>query len=258
MANTLMNHAITKRNVFKILLSTALLINIFCLKSFAGPPFFTDDPEPVEPGDWEIYLASQLTKDKVGWSGSPSQVEINYGAYPDLQLHVILPTAFNHPDNEGQSIGYGDTEFGAKYRFVHETNDIPQIGTFVLVEAPTGNANQNLGNGTAQAFIPLWMQKSWGPWTTYGGGGYWINPGDGNLNWGYIGWLLQRNISEHLTLGSEIFHRTPDIVNGDSGTGFTVGGQININDTSHFLFSFGRDFVGPNVFTYYVALLWTI
>jgi len=51
----------------------------------------------------------------------------------------------------------------------------------------------------------MWLQKSWGPWTTYGGGGYVINPAPGQRNYCFGGWLLQRDFSERLTLGGEFF-----------------------------------------------------
>ena len=49
--------------------------------------------------------------------------------------------------------------------------------------------------------MPLWLQKSVGPWTSYGGGGYWFNPGAGNRSYAYVGWQMQRHLSELATLG---------------------------------------------------------
>ena len=34
------------------------------------PPFFTDDPDPVELKHWEVYLASQLRKSGGGWTAT--------------------------------------------------------------------------------------------------------------------------------------------------------------------------------------------
>jgi hypothetical protein len=45
---------------------------------------------------------------------------------------------------------------------------------------------------------------------TFGGGGYWINPGAGNKNHWFVGWVLERKITDKLTLGVELFHQTPD------------------------------------------------
>ena len=156
----------------------------------AGPPYVTDDPEPVEHKHCEIYLASQLAHDSSGWSGTSPHVEINYGVIPNLQLHLIAPVAFSAPADGSRQFGYGDTELGIKYRFLQETARLPMAGVFPLVELPTGDAARGLGAGHAQVFLPLWLQKSSGPWTTYGGGGYWINPGAGNRNWGLVGWLV--------------------------------------------------------------------
>ena len=224
---------------------------------YAGPPFFTDDPEPVDYRHWEIYLASQYLSTKDGSSGTLPHLEANYGAYPNLQLHIIAPETFNDPAGSSYAQGYGDTELGAKYRFVQETDNIPQIGSFIQVELPTGDENRGLGNGKTQVFIPIWLQKSFGPWTSYGGGGYWINPGTDNKNWIYAGWLLQRDLSKYLTMGTEFFYRTPDKVDGQYSTGFTAGGQVNFIGHTHFLFSCGKNLSGQDLSTFYLAFQWT-
>ena len=36
--------------------------------AWAGPPFVTDDPEPVGMHHWEVYLASQYVHDDAGIS----------------------------------------------------------------------------------------------------------------------------------------------------------------------------------------------
>src|SRR5258708_838938 len=51
----------------------------------AGPPFATDDPEPVEYRHWEIYLGSQYEHGGDGASGTLPHLEVNYGALPELQ-----------------------------------------------------------------------------------------------------------------------------------------------------------------------------
>jgi hypothetical protein len=106
-------------------------------------------------------------------------------------------------------------------------------------------------------FLPLWFQKSWGAWTTYGGGDYWINPGDNNKNYWFVGWELQREITKQLTLGAEIFHQTAKEWGSDSDTGFNIGAIININENHHILMSAGRDIDGPNRFSSYLAYQYT-
>jgi len=246
-----------KRLLVPSFAKAVVMLGLFCRACWAGPPFFTDDPEPVEYGHGEFYLASQYVKTADDRTGTAPHMEVNYGVYPNLQLHVIAPAAFDRPSGGPTAYGYGDTELGAKYRFIQETKYCPEIGTFPLVEAPTGDAGRDLGNGNAQIFIPIWLQKTWGPWTTYGGGGYWVNPGAGHQNGGFAGWLLQRDLSKVLSLGTEMFHREGETVNGPTGTGFTAGGQVNFGKHSHLLFSAGKDFSGPDHLTRYLAFQWT-
>lgn len=228
----------------------------------AGPPFRTDDPEPVDYQHWEIYAFSTATHVQRDTSGVLPAVEVNYGALKNLQLHLIAPLAFDKPQGSGTKFGYGDTELGAKYRFIEpgENDWWPQVGAFPLVEVPTGNAQRGLGAGHAREFIPVWLQKDFDPWTTYGGGGYWINPGAGNKNFWFFGWLLQRKVTDELTLGGEIFHQTADTIGGRDSTGFNLGGIYDFTENYHLLFSAGRGLQNAtttNEFSYYLAFQWT-
>lgn len=190
--------------------------------SLAGPPFRTDDPVPVGYQHSEIYLFSTGTQEADGTNGLGPAVEFNYGPLPDIMLHIVIPMAYNAIESETSHFGYADTEVGIKYRFVHETDGHPMIGIFPLVEFPTGDQDQGLGNGRAQYFFPIWLQKNFGKWTTYGGGGYWINPGQGNKNYWFSGILCQYSFSNSFYLGGEIFYQTADTTDGDDNSGFNL------------------------------------
>lgn len=155
--------------------------------------------------------------------------------------------------------GLGDTELGAKYRFVTPGEDDwwPQVGVFPLIEVPTGNAPRGLGAGEMREYLPIWVQKDFGDWTSYGGGGYWVNPGMGNRNYWFAGWLLQRQVTKDLALGVEVFHQTADTVGGQDSTGFNLGGIYDFSNRLHLLFSGGRGLQNPaltNQFSYYLAI----
>ena len=125
----------------------------------AGPPFNTDDPQPVDFKHWEYYIASINTFQSNTWTGTSPHFEVNYGLVPNVQVHLLLPMNYDFSTQKGFNFGYAYTEFGVKYRFVQETENIPQIGTFPLVEIPTVE-NSEFSNGKMQFFIPVWMQKS--------------------------------------------------------------------------------------------------
>jgi hypothetical protein len=83
-------------------------IMIFLTRALlAGPPFVTDDPAPVKYRHWEIYLASQHLHDDEGWSGTAPHIEVNYGAVPNVQLHLIAPYAYSKPSDSSGKTGYG-------------------------------------------------------------------------------------------------------------------------------------------------------
>src|ERR1039458_5482764 len=115
----------TLRTLFlAVLLVTALSTQVVR----AGPPFITDDPEPVEYKHWEVYLFSDYNRIDGADQGQFPAMEINYGVIPNVQLHVIPAMDYSHQSGEVSHYGFGDTEFGVKYRFVQETDILPQIG----------------------------------------------------------------------------------------------------------------------------------
>jgi len=227
--------------------------------AYAGPPFITDDPEPVDLGHWEVYGFSAGTHTIMDTGGVLGGIEVNYGAAPNLQLHVIAPIAYDEPRGGDLKTGLGDTELGFKYRFVTPGKDdwFPQVGIFPLLEAPTGDAEKGLGAGVTRGFIPVWIQKDIGKWTTYGGGGYWVNPGLGNRNYWFAGWLVQNQVTDNLALGVEAFHETAMTLEGKESSGFNLGAVYDFNEHYHLLLSAGRGLqnaVATNDVSYYVAI----
>lgn len=230
--------------------------------AWAGPPYRTDDPVPLDLGHWEVYGFSTGSFAGAGAAGQLPATEINYGAAPNLQLHVMLPLAFDAPAGNGMRYGYGDSEFGFKYRFIDEDAHgwRPQVAIFPALEAPTGSAARGLGTGYAHGFLPVWMQKSLGKWTIDTGGGYWLNPGIGNKNYWFAGCVAERQVTEQLALGGEIFHQTADNNDDRDQTGFTLGAVYDLTDHYHLLFSAGRglqDANSTNKLSYYAAFQFT-
>jgi hypothetical protein len=82
-----------------------VLLTAACGPAAAGPPFRTDDPEPVEPGHWEIYEFSAATHVTGDTAGILSGTDANYGAVPELQLHAAFPIAFDKPGGNGMVLG---------------------------------------------------------------------------------------------------------------------------------------------------------
>jgi hypothetical protein len=237
-------------------LGLALLLSAFLFgpAAWAGPPFLTDDPEPVELGHWEFYLASQWTAADHSATGSAPHVEVNYGALPELQLHAIVPATLAWQSGQPVQYGLGDIELGAKYRFVEEGDRRPQIGTFPLVLLPTGSKERGLGEGTTQVLLPIWIQKSFGPWMTYGGAGLHLASGDNDV---VAGWLLQRRLHRMLTLGAEAFFTFP-LNDNPVELQVNLGLIVDFSDRHHLLASAGPAFGGDARDQGYLAYQLTI
>ena len=146
---------------------------------------------------------------------------------------------------------------GCKLRLLDESDASPQIGVFPMVELPTGDAARGLGNGHVWFRIPLWVQKSWGPWTTYGGGGWVVNRAAGQRDHAFAGWLLQRGFGKRLTLGGEVFAQGADTPGGDGSTFADLGGFLNFTPGCSLLFSAGRTLAGGRHTIAYLGLYWT-
>ncbi len=230
---------------------------LFPVPTWAGPPFLTDDPQTVDFQHWEFYLASMDFRTRDGWSGDGPHVEINYGVVPNVQLHVIAPLAYDAPKDGPSHYGYGDTELGVKFRFVQEARNLPMVGIFPLLEVPSGSAREGLGTGRVHALLPVWLQKTWGTWTAYGGGGYGINPGPGLQNYGFVGMVLQKQVLKPLLVGVEVYHQTASEADGRGDTAFNVGTVYDFSEDHHLLFSAGRSINGPTNFQCYFAYQWT-
>jgi hypothetical protein len=246
-----------------------LLALLLCApRAFAGPPFQTDDPEPVDYRHFEMYaftLSDSTGHNAGGTVLTAPAYEVNYGAAPNLQLHLVIPfTTVFQPMGNPTNFGLSDTELGFKYRFVPESKRVPQVGIFPFFELPSGNADRALGVGKTWYRIPVWLQKSWGEedhkWTTYGGGGYTIVPQDGYTNFPFAGWLIQRDISKKLMLGTELFGHGAEgdaATSSRSSTMLDLGGTYEFKEGFDLLFCGGRSVHGQPESYAYLALYWT-
>jgi hypothetical protein len=233
-----------------------ITVALWTTRAAAGPPYATDDPQPTDFEHVDAYLASQSQHATDGWSGTAPHVEVNYGLLPDVHLHLLAPLAYAKPEGGKLAYGYGDTELGLKYRFLHEGPVLPTIGTYVLVEAPTGSSANGLGNGAAQIFVPTWLLKHFGAWQTYGGGGIWYDFGRERA-WAFLGWQVQRRIVPELTVGAEVTYQSPPAPGVQSDARFNLGAVLDLSDAHHLMASAGRGFYGLCVFQAYVGYLLT-
>ncbi len=251
-----------------IMVSTTLLAFFAATNAWAGPPFQTDDPDPVEYRHFEMYafeLSDGTGKNAGGDVLEAPAYEVNYGIVPTVQLHIVLPLTASFAPNGGTvNFGIGDTEVGAKLCIVKERRAIPEVGIFPLFELPSGSADRGLGVGRTWYRMPLWIQQSWGaedrPWTSYGGGGEAIVPQVGYQNYPFAGWLVQKQLSKKITLGGELFGHGAEGAAATSTSASTLldlGGVYEFRSGFDLLFAAGRSIYGQPETYSYLSLYWT-
>jgi hypothetical protein len=224
----------------------------------AGPPYVTDDPEPTPTGHWENYLYSQGASTAEQALRAQAGIEINYGAAQNTQLSWSVPLAPN-PGPGGPGVVWAPFGGGVKYRFIQEDEDgwRPQVGIFPQVFIPIGTLNHG---APVTELVPIWMQKSLGKWTAFGGGGYTFNSGSGNRDYAVYGAALERQLTERLSVGGELFGQTSDSVHDRSVTAISIAAQYDLNRLWHVVGSANTGVIAASQsdrFSYNLALKWT-
>jgi hypothetical protein len=243
-----LQHVSTKRRLLRALgFVLGIVCGCYTSPAVAGPPFVTDDPEPTEYRHWEIYSGFQYENEGAGGAfASVPFAEFNYGAMPNVQVS----TSFSLDDDDtdlGPRYRFGGTEIGVKLRFVQESRDRPQIAFYPSVAIPAVCCEH------AVTFLPVWLQKSSGAWTAFGGGGLYINRGPGMRDYTFVGGALERAVSPATILGAELFQQGPDTVGGTYTTSARLGMTTQIGSYHALLFSLGRSFHGENSFSAYAS-----
>ncbi len=220
-------------------------------------PFMTEDTIPIEYGHVEMIPYSFLTKINIGSLIETPAAEMNVGVFPELQGHLIISPVVSIPRQGSAQYGYGDLEVGAKYRFVEETNILPQMAFYPKVTLPSGDADLGTGLGGPTESAPLWFLKSVGSWKISGGGGYTFSQAPHTFSYAFGGILFQKDLTESLTLGGEFYGQGASLSRYGSTLIFTFGGNYNFTKNLALLFSAAHNIAGAKTLMGYIGLDYT-
>jgi hypothetical protein len=139
----------------------------------AGPPFETDDPEPVACHHVELDIAEA----RQGEPASSGYLwEADYGPTQDIETSI-----------GGQP---GEIELASAIRFVPETVKTPQVGFLPALTIKS--------DGETEVFLPFWIQKTIKRWTFFGGGGV-------SFGSEFTGIAITRNFPSGSNVGLEFY-----------------------------------------------------
>jgi hypothetical protein len=213
---------------------------LFCAgPANAGPPYISDDPETTDYQHYEIYAYTDGTTTRGGTAGEAG-IDFNYGATPDLQLTAVVPLGYQSPAGGGFTDGFGNVELAAKYRLLHQNDFGWDVSVFPRVFLPS-DFNYG-GERHVSFFLPVWVEKDWGKWSTFGGGGCEIDNSGGSQDFCQMGWVLAREVFSGLQLGAEFVHQTANTKGGTATTSIGACAVYDLNAHYHLM-----AYVGPGL-----------
>lgn len=223
----------------------------------AGPPYKSDDPEPTDYKHFEIYTFSNGNSAQDGTSGEAG-IDFNYGAAPNLQLTAVLPAGYDFAAGRPTVAALSNIELAAKYRFL--TQEVAGLDVAIFPRLFLPSASSIVGERHASLLLPIWLERDWGHWSAFGGGGCEINRGGISQNFCLMGLTVTRQFTTKLQLGLEIFHQTPDTKGSLATTSLGIGARYDLNDNLHLLGYIGRgiqNVARTDQFNWYTSILYT-
>ncbi len=202
----------------------------------AGPPYLTDDPAPTDTHHWEIYAFG--AGEKIGRPvDANAGLDLNYGAVKDVQLTATLPLSFARDDSADWHEGAGDVELGVKYRLLNDEARGLSAAIFPRVILPTSGIEDG---GRARLLLPLWLQKNFeGGTSLFGGGGYEVNPGNGNRDFWQAGAALTHDFTDTFSAGAEVTWQGADAIDSTGQVRAGIGSIVKLTEHHALLMSFG-------------------
>ncbi len=192
----------------------------------AGPPLFSDDPEPAPFHHWEIFTSFVGESDHGERSIDLPDLDLNYGAGPNLQLAMEVPLTWDEPPSLPTRPHLGDAVVQAKYRFLRrgaEDHEV-QLATYPKLVVPEDRTWRTLGAGTTGWVLPLIGMRAFGPharaYTDLHGTYVAAAPRRWRTFAGVAG---ERDASARLTWTGEIYARSAEEPHAHDVVGFNVG-----------------------------------
>jgi hypothetical protein len=223
----------------------------------AGPPYISDDPEPTDYTHFEIYTFSLGTTTR-GGTTSQGGIDFNYGAAPDLQLTATLPAGIDQPAGGGASVGLGNIQLAAKYRFLHQDSFGLDVSVFPRIFLPASSSG--FGDNHASLLLPVWVQKDWnGGWSAFGGGGCTVTERRA-VDFCQAGAVLTYQLLPKLQIGAELFHQTADSNGTPATSSVGIGWRYDLNENYHLLGYVSRGIENTNEtdqYSWYASVLFT-
>lgn len=247
---------------FHLKIYFVLLILFIPFQAAHSDPFITIPPDTLDPYHQEVTLYAFTGATTVLNSYQAPVLQYDFSVLKNTEIDVYIPYQINtsaklaYRNGLPNTKGIGDINVQLKYRFIQETDTRPQITFMPVLFFPTGNANQNLGNGKAWYQFPLGLQKSFGSWKAYSNIGYALNKGENGKNFFLGGVVLEKNVTDKLMLGAEVYSQTPSFSVIGSFTLLNFGGTYQYSKHWSSSAMIGHSIGGLKQWVAYIDIDW--
>jgi outer membrane receptor protein involved in Fe transport len=220
----------------------ALMTVLLQLPAQAGPPLSIDDPGILDPGAFEIIVASAFESRDSGEQWLLPILDVSYGLGPDLQLGVVATRAVADPDEGSRKSDFGPASVGIKWRFLDAGALQMSVAPFFETLLRDGAADRGVVEDVDAWVLPVQWQYQLAEWRLNAELRYAAISGDDN-EWGY-GVAAAYPVSENLELMGEL-HGGADRSLDDRGALYRLGADLRLSERWHLLVSAGAAFDEP-------------
>jgi hypothetical protein len=199
-----------------------------------APPYVTTDTGIADKLELATFV-SVAAHDGVGFSTLGFDLAVPLA--PAWELTLVPRFAETRHDDQ-RTFGFGDTEVAVKFRALSETDDRPAVAFEPNLTFPTGG--RRLGEGRMAIELPVLVSKGFGPWRVSGQVGFeqvgFKTPEDHAP----VSLLVERTMTEHLTLGAELADDLPMRRASQGETEINFGAAWTFRDGLMLQSAFGR------------------
>jgi hypothetical protein len=194
-----------------------VLLWVSAAPAFAQQPYSTEDADVAKPRSVKVSVGAEFDALQPEDTDHDRQTtvltRVNYGALDKLEIEVSAPVIYLQNTAEPNAGGYGDTQAAIKYQ-VREDSHGPAVAVAFSVQAPTGDADRDIGSGVTMTWInaiighriadktKLAVNAGFMPSGNPSIGALGINAHRGKIV--TFGGMLSRAVSGKLKLGGEI------------------------------------------------------
>ncbi|MGI9341728.1 MAG: hypothetical protein ACR2QV_02695 [Gammaproteobacteria bacterium] len=209
----------------------------------AGPPLNIDDPGILDPGQWEVIVASSSAKEKGGGTASELPVlDVSLGLSDNTQISAAYPYVVVDPEGASSESDFGNLAVGFKWRFYNSENLQIAFAPGYSFGISLTAATLGVGSDTPITLLPVNLEYALGNWTL-----------SAELAFAAIqqeedevafGGAIGHPLGDRIQLMFEIYGATNSELD-DAFVNWNLGADIEITPSWHVLAAFGSRISEP-------------